>query len=476
MHERRSTVADIKEVIIDATHTSSDHQVVDSSIIAAQTTLYDYFSTSGWLVKISDFLKVNKGSLVISAALFLQLAKLISEIVSFVKARNKNLSAHTGLAWALIKGLGLTAVIVGSILFAAPFVLGAPIAFVVTAGLDTLRSIFLFGWNVVRLAMLSVSVRNSDELTQLKAEKLKIVYTENIKNNFIGSVAGLLGTLATVVIFLFPHVGLSSVTAAVITIGTLKTTVGTALGVMASVGMCLPLVVPPVVNLAYGICNVGKKLFNAVFSSSRVEPVRPAPQNQNESEPLVQRPKYQIKNVADLATAIVHTMPHNAHMDRSEFREIVINHIDPEQPLLALTAIRDMVSEKIKVLEKEYQSDSWIDRLQKGKRLQKLEALKDIKNYLDFNEVKDAALSVIICDVDGLIKYIDRTYPKVNDSFFRHVSDTQNILAALKAYEKFDRHERVVNIRQGKEEERIAKRRNDAVLAHSQQRPSLPST
>lgn len=420
-------------------HNEPASQKTEGGIDVAQSTLFAGMFGSTLVEKISNFLMIKEGNFLFTTALFLRIAKLITATYNFVNNRNRNLSHTAEYGWTMLSGLALVAAIGGSILLATTFTLAAPIIFTAVFGADTVRNIFLTIWNAVRWGMLAYQVRGDENtLTQLKYEKLSSIYAENVKNHFIGSLIGLLGTAATVVIFLFPHIGLGAITTAAV----LKTTVGGFLGIFSGVAFVAPIVLPKLTNLAITGYRKVKNLFNGLFSrrAPAHEEQQPLLGAQREQPNLVVRPKFRITNVDELVKASHHHIDHAPLMNRSKDRELLLKHINPEDPALALVAIENMVSDKIAVLTQDLAKKGWLEDRQAYKRRAKVEALTKIQDYLNFREVRNDE-NLKIDNVDALIKYIDRKYPEVDQSFFRNESDTRNILNALKAYEKFEKND-----------------------------------
>jgi hypothetical protein len=406
-----------------------------------------------------DWLMQHSGTYLFTAALFLSILKLGISIYQYVKSLNKNVNENVSLGWAVLQTTMLSTAIIGTLVAAATiFSVVTPALFVASMAADTLRNLGFLFWNIGKLASLRFQVRKKlkekDPLTELKYEALKEKYIEKINAHAVGSAVGLVMTTAVSIIFLFPHIGLTAIGAAVVG----KITVAGIAGIAAAGALTIPLL-PTVYRLAkWGLPKIGNGIRNAVkkvysffeskFSKDEIiTNENPNKNQEQQQQPLIQNtkpmrrpllpttkhPSFEITNETALNDAISHELPFSAFTQHSRFRETIIDHINNKE--LATIALQKMVNEKINSLEVQMNEGGtsgfrYFAEKQRPKRIDKLTALKLIKLHLD--DIDDNIRKSD--DIMDLIKIIESYFPGVKESFFLDQSDTQNIIEALKVY------------------------------------------
>jgi hypothetical protein len=381
------------------------------------------------------FIMKHAGTFLFSVSFALILLKIGFDIEQYWHTRNKNLSAKAGLLWSVLQGVALGTAIAGTLFLATVFFVPTSVIFVTTMGLDTVRNVGFFLWNVYQLASLRYAVRNdlTDALTKLKYNYYKNIYINNILKHFIGAAIGAFCTVASAFIFLFPKIGVTFAATTIVTIGAVKVSLAGLAGIAAASAMLAPIVVPIAVAVVSKISNLCKPLFSKVFSFFKSSDNSPKPTPVLELPKPVKQPKLVIKNFSDLALAENHKINFNAYSYHTNTREFIIKLIDANQQNVAFTYLRDAISNKIDLLlEQKSNGLSWIQAHQADKRQQKIDALQLLARFLNDNQV--TADDKKISAMDELIKFIENKYPAIDDSFFLEESDTRNILNAAKVY------------------------------------------
>ena len=391
----------------------------------------------------------SAGTFLFTGALILNALKFYYACRDYSKATNKNLNQKGALAISAIQfGLIATAILGGVCM---------PILMFASIAVDTVKNILLTGWNVFKLAQLTIKVRTGwsisqllrlnfrikngldDPLTQIKYEKLRKKYVEKIKEYGIGAAIGMVISAAVALVLAAPQLGLTGVAAITIGWGVIKTTLAGVFGVLSSVTMlgsffAMRMQIKAKMKSKEEKNAKNEKRLRGEHVDDNVEQlaknVPSVNAGQNAESIYIYPPK--IKEV------INHKLNFTAWSKHSLFREVIIRNIDKDAQKSAMQVLYTMVTDKIEnlkdqIIKAENSSISFLRSLQKNTRQQKIDALRLIQKFLLKETITDAQGS-LIQNIAGLIAHIKATYPAVYDSFFLDKSDTSNVIKATKAF------------------------------------------
>ncbi|CAM4453586.1 MAG: hypothetical protein LEGION0398_MBIBDBAK_00023 [Legionellaceae bacterium] len=367
------------------------------------------------------------GTYLFTFALIFNVIKLGFSIYNFFYSRNKNAREAASLLWTMLQVSLIAVAVIGILVASTTFAVITPILFFTAIAADALRNIALLAWNFfqfIRLAILIGQEKNNNLIAGLQYTELKNKYLANMRQHFIGSVVLLAVATAILFIFVFPHIGLGAVSATIVTVGALNISVAGLTGVIAGISLIGSLM-PLIWQTFQKACNY---LYNSLYSVKiKYQPVK----DNDESNKIDTQEKLE-----NLSNATLHF---NAFMYQSNHRELLIKNISYKKPTLALKALIEMLDQKIKSIDDQMKaSQHTFFTFTQTYRYEKLEALKKIKDFLE-NGVTEDNLGSKITTFDGLIDFIERQYPNIQQSFFKEESDTGNLLKALKCYaEKFN--------------------------------------
>lgn len=419
-----------------------------------------------FLDKLESFLAAH--SYYFGLILFTKSVGFFGTLYVYIKNRRTNNNAdHANLAYAALNFALISTAIAGAIFAAVTFVLITPILFVIALSLDTVRNFGLMCWNAFRSLKLSFDFRKSKvdleapENAYLKHRylELKKDYRAGFEKHSIAFILSFLSTLAAAAIFLLPHVsiGAAAISGTVVAVSVIgvKSTIAGVLGAFAFAAPFVAFAPSIISGIGKGLYRLGSSIKSALFGPKKPEP-EVVQEDKSEQAPLLPRSRSNSnENMERIAQERSEPIVWNTKFNHSGFfserkhRTFFVVYAESEkQAVISLIAEIEAKGQVIATQIEKANESSWIEsKLQNSARQQKLNALKLTHAFLTakrddglnaFGEKHKGLDGTPMVTVTSLLNYIYAAWPKVDSSFWRNVSDTRDLLKAVKALDKYD--------------------------------------